>query len=364
MALIKGIWNFKEVVTLININQKVNYINLGYPSAEQTDITVINKDSDKRILIQPIYVNVYREPSGWSDVERRVFNFGEVEQEVSDEFAMWVFENATGGRVSFPDSSNNIQVPIRDNGITVLATKGTYCETDIDVNVQIEDKTEEAFEAGKKAEYDAFWDAFQNYGNRTSYQNAFAGHGWNLNTFKPKYDIKPTQGYMLFRDNQYQGSLVDCLEQNKIVFDTKSCSIFNYMFQYSLFTRIGTIDFSSATLVTDIFNPSSIQTIDKIILPERALNFGGSFQSNELKNIEIEGNFYESVSFEKAPLSKSSIYSVVNALSSSSNTKTVTFSQKAVNNAFETTEGAADGSTSEEWLALAETKSNWTISLV
>lgn len=43
--------------------------------------------------------------------------------------------------------------------------------------------------AGQKAEYDKFWDVYQENGERKNYQNAFWGGGWNDETFKPKYDI-------------------------------------------------------------------------------------------------------------------------------------------------------------------------------
>ena len=58
---------------------------------------------------------------------------------------------------------------------------------------------DEVYEAGKKAEHDVFWDVCQNYGNRTDYSNAFGGQGWRPDNFKPKYDIRPTNGYMMFR---------------------------------------------------------------------------------------------------------------------------------------------------------------------
>ena len=63
-------------------------------------------------------------------------------------------------------------------------------------------------------------------------------------------------------------------------------------------------------------------------------------------------------------LSKESIISIINALSDTTTALTVTLSKTAVNNAFETAKGNADGSTSEEWAALIATKQNWTISLV
>jgi hypothetical protein len=52
-------------------------------------------------------------------------------------------------------------------------------------------------------------------------------------------------------------------------------------------------------------------------------------------------------------LTKDSIVSLVNALSSTATGQSVTVSQTAVNNAF----------TTDEWNALKATKSNWTIEL-
>ena len=57
-----------------------------------------------------------------------------------------------------------------------------------------------------------------------------------------------------------------------------------------------------------------------------------------------------------------SIESVVNC-ALNANTVRLTFSEEAVNKAFETSEGANDGSNSTEWKALADTKKNWTITL-
>jgi hypothetical protein len=62
-------------------------------------------------------------------------------------------------------------------------------------------------------------------------------------------------------------------------------------------------------------------------------------------------------------LSKASIISVINALSDTTNALKVQLSKTAVNNAFETSSGVADGSTSEEWTTLIATKANWTIAL-
>ena len=61
------------------------------------------------------------------------------------------------------------------------------------------DDFDEVYEAGKKAEYDAFWDAYQYNGNRDSYASAFYNIGWTDSIYNPKYDIVCTaNGQSLF----------------------------------------------------------------------------------------------------------------------------------------------------------------------
>lgn len=49
--------------------------------------------------------------------------------------------------------------------------------------------TEEGYESGKKSQYDAFWDNYQDYGKRNQYVYAFAQVGWTDSTYAPKYPI-------------------------------------------------------------------------------------------------------------------------------------------------------------------------------
>lgn len=136
MATIKGVWKFNETVTLTNIDQTVNY-SCGAITG-QTEITVIDTAAGgSRIMLMPAYSNVYYADSGWGDANNRVFDFGETGQEVSDEFATWVFENASGGIVVFHATDGNIKAVLQNNGTITLATAETYCETDIDVNVEV-----------------------------------------------------------------------------------------------------------------------------------------------------------------------------------------------------------------------------------
>ena len=85
----------------------------------------------------------------------------------------------------------------------------------------------------------------------------------------------------------------------------------------------------------------------------------------ELREVRFKGALIYDLSLKySTKLSKDSILSLMACLSAEASGKTLTLSQTAVDAAFETSSGAADGSTSAEWLALVEAHSNWTISLV
>lgn len=86
--------------------------------------------------------------------------------------------------------------------------------------------------------------------------------------------------------------------------------------------------------------------------------------SQNLREVRFKGSINTVMSMRNTKLSKNSILSLIPCLSDEATDKALTLSQTAVDTAFETSSGAADGSTSEEWIALVDSKSNWTISLV
>ena len=77
----------------------------------------------------------------------------------------------------------------------------------------------------------------------------------------------------------------------------------------------------------------------------------------------VEESIKISMAVNKGIFSKETITSFVNGLNGDVTDQTLTLSKTAVNTAFETAEGLADGNTSEEWLNLIATKPNWTITL-
>lgn len=236
--------------------------------------------------------------------------------------------------------------------------------------VKIAENTPKVYEAGKaegiaegkQAEYDSFWDEYQDYGKRTSYtmyDGTFAGKYWTDALFRPKYSIKPSTAYMMFRS-----TAITDLTREDISLDFSECTDMQYTFAYAALLKVPPIDMSSATTTTSTF--SYYKGTDLSIIASANTIFAPTtFDYVEnLKNLVIEGIVATAFNVKRSKnLTRDSIVSIINALSTTTTGLTVTFSKEAVDNAFATAEGAADGSTSAEWLALVATRSNWTIAL-
>lgn len=232
---------------------------------------------------------------------------------------------------------------------------------------------QEVFEAGKQAEYDVFWDTIQENGIKKNYAFNFAGNGWNSKTFKPKYDIVPTNCRGLFYYGSCSGmDLTEHLNALGVVLDTSQSTTFQQMFIYGSPKRVPILDTRSSSSINQLASASLIETFDKIILRDDGSQtfsqpFGaGTTASTKIINLTLEGVIGQN-GFNIsgcANLSKQSILNIVSVLSPTTSNLTVTLSLTAVKKAFETSEGASDGDTSAEWLSLIATKSNWGISLL
>lgn len=217
---------------------------------------------------------------------------------------------------------------------------------------------DEVYAAGRKAEYDAFWDLYQENGKRYHYMGGFSGKGWNDKTFYPKYDIKPS--YAVINCFLYCGvtDLEARLQECGVVLDISDNINYSTVFENTTLTVIPELLINKgANTVTGMFRGcKSLHTIRKIKLQEGFnIHMPDAFTNcTALENIVFEGVIPKNITFQWSTLlSKASIISIINALSTTATGQTATFSQTAVNNAFST----------EEWDALIATRSNWTIAL-
>lgn len=218
----------------------------------------------------------------------------------------------------------------------------------------------EGLAKGRQQAYDEFWDNYQENGNRADYQYAFAGAGWTDDTFKPKYPITP-KGSM---KNAFADSLITEIPDNML--NTSGATNFDYAFASMKNTKhITMVDCSSAKSLTYTFYASTALETLGIKVVEGCTYTSPFSLCNALKNLDVVGTIGNDVGFPKSTkLSSNSIISIINSLSSTTTGKTLTLSKEAVDKAWETSEGANDGSTSTEWGNLVGTKLNWTISLV
>lgn len=235
---------------------------------------------------------------------------------------------------------------------------------------QIAENEKKVYEAGKKSEYDRFWDTFQLKGKRIDYQYAFGSVGWNDETFKPKYDIILGGGVTGTYTFWCCGvsNLKEALDKRGVKLDTSKCKYMHSFLRGARCVEVPTIDLSqcsNSTGAASCFSSTYLVTIEKIVFSKNTNISPTMFQNaTSLQNVVCEGVIAKSIDFGSCPLTKASITSAFNAFSATIMNQAATFKKDAVNVAFETSEGAADGSTSAEWLNLIATKPNWTISLV
>lgn len=216
---------------------------------------------------------------------------------------------------------------------------------------------ERGYAEGVQAEYDRFWDAFQQNGERTDYEQAFR-LGWTDNNFNPKYVLRPTKCSFMFG--------LDCgiTEIKEGVLDLSQLTKLNNMF-YNNSSTVTVPPFDMAT-ITDVASGFYGCKINPIVLNNvrEDCKFGIWHAIGHLKDLSITGTVGTTWSLYGCyQLTKQSIINVINALSATVTDQTLTLNANAVKVAFEKNSGAKDGNTSEEWLALIATKSNWTITL-
>lgn len=244
---------------------------------------------------------------------------------------------------------------------------------------KLAENEEKVYKAGEKAEYDRFWDNYQDNGNRTNYNYAFAG-GWDESVFKPKYPVKIVgAGEGEFHKSQFTNLKQHCID-NGIVIDTSGMTTSTNLFrQCFVLTYVPFLDFSNATSVVQTFyqctNLIEVDDIDcsnstncnrmfygcdklkkikSFRVSEKCTNFENTFIPRNIEEIDMQGTVSADISFKNATLlNKKSIESIINVLSTTITGKTAEFSKTAKENAF----------TDEEWASLIATKPNWTISL-
>lgn len=224
-------------------------------------------------------------------------------------------------------------------------------------------------DTGGKSYYDEFWDAYQEYGNKTFCVFMYAGPGWTPSNFKPKYVTKPVNGHRMFDYHNRS----DSWDREEGVFPTEMFDFSNltdasYIFQNARFSEVD-VDLSNATNLNFAFQGSDggrILHLSVKIITKQDMNHAFTYMEHILTFRLKEGSIIQHNGFNmqhSKKLDKESFVSIINALSKTTTGLTVTLSLAAVNRAFETSVGANDGEKSAEWNDLIADYRNWNISL-
>ena len=205
-----------------------------------------------------------------------------------------------------------------------------------------QDGEETGIEMGKQAEYDRFWDTYQNYGNRGSYEFAFSNDGWTDEMFMPKYDIIPLNSadgmfaYQGYRSTtQCLTNIKGLLEKAGVTLDTsQSTAMSKFCYLAKSITHLPKISHESCTKMESTFWQSALYTIDELALKADGTNTFGTDNWNKpfngcwnLQHMIVSGTIGTS-GFNVGDCSKldhDSLMSIINALQTkTSGTWTVT----------------------------------------
>lgn len=227
---------------------------------------------------------------------------------------------------------------------------------------ELTEQVDKAFTEGQQAERDAFWDIYQQNGERTVYNNAFSGYGWTDETFKPKYDMRPISATQMFHSTQIT-NLKQILDKCGVVLDFSNCTGFTYTFQQSKITHIGVIDTRKCGNLNYFMTEAKFVYIEKIILKDdgsQSFMSGYSFSvCRVLEHIIFEGVIGKNGLdlHWSTKLDADSLKSIIDCLSTTTTGLTVTLPATAQSN-YDAVYGSG------AWEELVATKSNWTIALL
>lgn len=209
----------------------------------------------------------------------------------------------------------------------------------------------EGFGAGKKAEYDEFWE----YQTATNYKMAFAGRVWRESNFYPKRNMYVDNANGMFQEFGCEApysilNLSQRLKECGVTIDFSRCTDYgdaDTVFYSAQISHIPKCDFSkmrSRLYLT--FASSVIVEIEELVVSDIYQDFQNTFNNaNSLTTIKISGTITKSISFSQSPLTVESMKSIITHLKDYSGTEnefayTVTFKTSA----FEVLE--AEGNTS------------------
>lgn len=216
------------------------------------------------------------------------------------------------------------------------------------------------YEAGKKAEYDEFWDGIQQNGTRTNYGWGFMR--WGSEYIRPKYKVIPTELggaynmiYICPKLKKVESAYFDL---SQVPYGTSGTQ--SYAYQFATCPELEEIEDvglqPSISYSNFCSGDSKLRKVACVRLDKNSAVTNMFISCINLEEVTFEGEIGQSgIDLKRSTkLNRASIESLINCLSKDATGQSLTLSKTAVNNAF----------TADEWAALVATRTNWTISLV
>lgn len=224
--------------------------------------------------------------------------------------------------------------------------------------------------------YDLFWDTYQDYGKRRRYRSTFncdqddGKQFWTLQTLRPKYSFgNVTMSTYMFYHLHLQ---VDFMEYFKkyvpdFNFSLEESTDNNLAFCWSFFTHLPVLDLRKAGKNNDMIlgYAKCLQSV-KLIVDNTVTSWMLMRNCDDLREIEIEGELCSQLWLDTSySLQKESINNIFKVLSDKTSGLTLKFPKGLIDRLYDTEQQYPyNGSTSEEWFNLIDTKPNWNISLL
>ena len=237
----------------------------------------------------------------------------------------------------------------------------------------IAENVQKVYEQGRKAQGQEFWDSYIHSDYNTDYM--FAGRGWKPSNFKPParriYPWSAQGMFQAFADVTAVTESLDLVEhlaKYNAELDFSRCVAMQNLFGGAKIGRVGVIDIRKVTSsYYGIFASKYLVTVDELKVDENTKYSSTFLNATALENLTITGTIGQN-GFSVAQstlLSKPSIKSIINALSTTTSGLTVTLSKTAVNNAFGINiDDPTTWAEGTEYYELRHSRDNWTITYV
>ena len=216
--------------------------------------------------------------------------------------------------------SKNAVMPLEDYIAACDTIREKTATTDTIKSGSLAKKIDNVFDAGKKSEYDRFWDAFQENGMRDDYRCAFMWK-WNDEAFQPKYDIMLNQKLGQYNSQQAfelceVQDIASCLAKNNVTIDTSQAERLDSNFRQAKTISLPPFDLSNCKeMAMTFYNMEKLKSLELNNLRENCTFDRPANYCFALENVKITGTIGNSgLNFQYSPLTHDSLVNIIDCL--------------------------------------------------